>query len=1282
MMAEWRHLFARPRGLLLVTLWLGSGDVFASPADALRLLKTECFGCHNPDKKKGGLDLTSHEGLLRGGEDGQVIVPGKPNDSRLVQVLAADSDPHMPPKKQLTDSQRKVLRDWIAAGARWDDAALAEPTIVLGNLPANYQPTFALALAGEQAAFARGGRIWVYTVGATNSTLRSEMQGHSDAVQALAFSPDGKILASGGFRRLMLWESGDNTYRAKLEITNGLTGTITAVAFAPTGGVLVVAESEAATRGTLHIINTTNGQSLASWRAHADAIYDLDISRDGQHLVTAGGDRLVKVWDLHAQKEIATLEGHTAQVLACAFNSNATQVVSGGTDKELKVWDIATREKISTLGKHKDAITAVAWPGDAPVIYATRDDGTLLSYRNLKRHSGEQSSASGEERRLTQGTNALWALAVSEDGSKLLTGAQDGTAAMWDKDGKRLWAEQPPNMELAINPSISRTPRPKEGDGRDIRKPVPLLTSGATLAIPASAKITALLTDPPELHLGPEAPRARVLIGAQLSDGRVFDVTEQARYANNFSRSFEIARSLEVIARAAGNGTLTAHYRGLHADIPVRVDPVTTNASAPTFLRDVLPALSKAGCNAGACHAKPEGQNGFKLSVFSYDPRSDYEEIVKEARGRRVFPAAPDQSLLLKKPTASMPHEGGQRFEPGSETHQLLVRWISSGMPYSASNEAALVQVEVFPKSRQYPKGASQPLIVLAQYTDGSTRDVTRLAAFDSSDKEIVKVSDPGALSIGSLSGQAVVLARYMGLVADSHILVPSDRVLPAAQFAKLPRNNFVDDLAYAHFQKLGLFPSQLCTDAEFLRRAKLDAVGVLPTPEEVRAFLADSSPDKRRRFIAQVLDHPAYADYWANKWADLVRPNPDRVGVKSAFTLDQWLRASFRANKPYDQFAREILLAEGSNHRDGPAVIYRDRREPPELTTMFSQLFLGTRLECAKCHHHPNEKWSQDDFYQFAAFFGSVKQKGAGLSPPISAGRETFYFTPGGTVKHPVTGEVMPPRALEGPAPPRNDDIDPRRTLADWLCNPDNPYFAKAAVNRAWANFFGRGLVEPVDDFRISNPCVNPELLDALARDFARHGYDLKHLMRAIMESRVYQLSSVPNSLNLSDTKNFSRAYRRRLPAEVLLDAVNDATGVPSSFSAMPPASRALQTWSYKMESHFLDAFGRPNSSSDCPCERDTHLSVVQSLHLMNARDLQAKLADEKGRARQLTNSARTPEEIANELYLVTLNRFPTQEELREATAAFATDGATRKTATEDVFWALLNSAEFVLNH
>ncbi|MCI0534898.1 MAG: DUF1553 domain-containing protein, partial [Verrucomicrobiales bacterium] len=1033
--------------------------------------------------------------------------------------------------------------------------------------------------------------------------------------------------------------------------------------------------------------------------------------------VTAGGDKLIKVWELASKKELARLEGHSAQVLAAAFNTNATQIISGGADKLLKVWDVKTREKIIDLGKHSDAITGVAWPGDGKVIVAATQGGGVFAYRNLKAHTGEQSSSSGDERKIGDAGDALLSLAATPDAKTVFVGSHDGSVHVCNSEGKLLTKlESSPRTQSVgqsqqpLNDRSSRRQEALNANAKsEIRNPKSFTPSSRHL--PTVANIVSLTAQPPEIALSADAPLHGVLITAQTADGFELDVTGQAKFSPSRRAPFEMTRSGEIRALKPGPGTLTARFKGNRVQIPVNVAAsATATLALPSlsFVRDVLPALSRAGCNAGACHAKAEGQNGFKLSVFSYDPKSDYSEIVKENRSRRIFPAAPDESLIIRKPTATLPHEGGQRFARGSATHQLLARWLREGMAYALPNEPALQRITALPKDRRYRKNAQQRLLVQAHYSDGSLRDVTRLAAFDSNDKEVAKVDENGLITIGTLTGQGVVVARYMGFVADSQILVPADQLLPETRYAALPKNNFIDELACAHFQQLGLLPSELCTNAEFLRRAYLDTIGVLPTPEEVREFLAleCSNPTgekvgtwesgnsansrlltkdhqaARSALIDKLLARPEYADYWATKWADLLRPNPDRVGVKSVFVLDQWLRDSFRQNKTYDQFVREILLAEGTNHRDGPAVIYRDRREPPELTTMFSQLFLGTRFECAKCHHHPNEKWSQDDFYQFAAFFGPVKQKGAGLSPPISAGTETFYFAPGGTVKHPVSGAVMAPRPPDGPHANLANDTDPRRALADWLVAPDNPFFARAAVNRVWANFFGRGLVEPVDDFRISNPCVNPPLLSALADDFAKHGYDLKHLMRRIMESRLYQLSSIPNESNLADTRNFSRAYRRRLPAEVLLDAVNDATGVPDTYAAMPIGSRATQAWSYKIESQFMDAFSRPNPSSDPPCDRDRQMSVVQSLHLMNSKVLQAKLSNKTGRARQLAESSKSPEEIVTELYLTTLSRPPTDQEIRLSASAFRAAGATRQTASEDVLWALLNSAEFVFNH
>jgi len=1161
---------------LLVAVCAASGADDRLARGAVTLLRDECFSCHGETKQKAGVSLLTRDLVLKGGEEGPVVQEGRPKESRLLTVVLPGAEPHMPPRKQLTPGQIRTLRDWIQNGLPWDARVLVdEPVpraVTLESADPSFGPVAALALdpAGRRLAIARAGRIDLHDLQKPGFPRMACSAPSVDPVESLAWSRDGRTLASGSFRRVRLWNAESLT--VEREVSGGLSGRVLALEFSADGSRLALGDGGSGLPGYVRLLGVADGRIERSWKAHADTVFDLEYSRDGRRLLSAGGDALVKVWDPARSEPLAVLEGHTAQVIAAAFNTNATQVVSGGADRQLKVWDIGTREKIVTLGDSMAAITAVAWPEDSASVWAATDRGGIDRYTGLKSHTGEQSSATADHRRVAQMTPTVFAMAVTPDGRMFAAGDFDGRVRLWDSQGKLLG-----ELEPATGPTT--------GPGA-----------------------------------GPATARAGRRTGA--------------------------------------------------------------DAAPPSFVRDVLPALHQAGCASGGCHSKPEGQSGFKLSVFAHDPAGDHAEIVRDARGRRVFPAAPEESLILLKALTRVPHEGGQRFQPGSPTHQLLTRWIRAGMPYTLTNEPVLKSVAVSPAEGRYRKGAQQRLKVEARYSDGSVRDVTRLSSFDSSDKELAKVDDSGRVSIGRLTGQGVVVARYMGLVAASSLMVPADRVFKPSVYAAIPTNNFIDGLALAQFQRLGLLPSDLCTDAEFLRRAKLDAVGLLPTPEEVRAFLADASPDKRRRFIDRLLEHPAYADYWANQWADLLRPNPDRVGVKSVFLLDQWLREQFRANRPYDQFVRDILLAEGSNHRAGPAVVYRDRRDPPELTTQFSQLFLGTRLECAKCHHHPSEKWGQEDFYQLAACFGPVKQKGAGLSPPISAGTETFYFSPGGEVKHPVTGVAMKPRPPEGPEFPAAGTVDPRRPLADWLTAPENPFFAKAAVNRVWGRFFGRGLVHPVDDFRSSNPCANPALLEALAADFAAHGYDLKHLLRTVMNSRLYQLSSEPNATNLTDTRQFSRSYRRRLPAEVLVDAVSDATGVPETFSAVPPGGRAMQTWSYKIPSHFLDAFGRPNSSSDCPCERDAQLSVVQSLHLMNSKALQAKLADPKGRVRQLADSTRPEADLVGEAYLLLLNRPPTAKELPAALGAFSRPGATRQTALEDVFWALLNSPEFVLNH
>ena len=767
------------------------------------------------------------------------------------------------------------------------------------------------------------------------------------------------------------------------------------------------------------------------------------------------------------------------------------------------------------------------------------------------------------------------------------------------------------------------------------------------------------------------------------TEGFHTDLSDHVKFV---SRNKELFYQKEDHWIAAKEGITVIEVIGSSNDligqIQVNILPAPSDLT-PNFIDHIQPILTKSGCNNGACHAKPGGRNGFELSVFGFDPDSDYQEIVYEGRGRRVFPASAEQSLLLMKPTLKTPHEGGKQLEEDSAFYQTLVKWIHQGMPFIQEGAPKLTSIEINPSGGRLLKNTAFQLQVIAHYDNESMRDITHLAEYQSTDKDLLEVSHDGQTQSLDRDGQAVVIARFSGLIAESRWIIPrinSTKELTKELFANLTTENFIDTHANTYLEKLGYLPSELCTDSEFVRRSALDATGCLPTVEETREFLSDPSPDKRKRWIKDLLSHRWIGDYWANKWTDLLRPNPDRAGIKSVFMFDQWVRDCFRKNMPYDDFVRSILTLEGNNHQAGPAAIYRDKRSPGDRTVLFSQVFLGVRLECAKCHHHPFEKWGQEDFYQTAAFFGSVAQKGAGVSPPISAGTETFFFRKGGEVKHPRTEEVMQPAPPGGQLNNYPDTSDPRTAWMDWMLHPDNPYFAQAVVNRVWSAFFGRGFVDPVDDFRTSNPPVHAPLLEALAQDFAKNGYNLRQLMKRIMESRLYQLSSLPNDSNVTDNQYFSRYYRKRLPAEVLLDAVTDITAVGDYLEGLPQDARAIETWNFKINSEFMDAFDRPNSSSDPPCVRINQPSVVQSLHMMHSENLQSKLASEKGWIETLINSGLSNDATVEEVYLKLFCRLPSDGERSIAVSSLL--GGDARAGLEDLVWALLNSAEFVFNH
>ena len=702
---------------------------------------------------------------------------------------------------------------------------------------------------------------------------------------------------------------------------------------------------------------------------------------------------------------------------------------------------------------------------------------------------------------------------------------------------------------------------------------------------------------------------------------------------------------------------------------------LVADEGAVTFEHDIQPLLTRFGCNSGACHGKSRGQNGFALSLLGFDSDFDYASITREGRGRRISSSAPASSLLLEKATGRLPHGGGARFALGSKQFRLLVRWLEGGYPRTPADAPKLVRVVVEPPTKSLVAGQSTDLQVFAEYSDGSRRDVTESAAYQSNDRTIASVTDDGLVKAGPVPGETAVLARYMNNIAVCHIALPIPGNVADDTYANLPTNNEIDQLVWKKLKVLGMLPSGVAGDSKFIRRAYLRVIGRLPKPAEVRAFLADSSSDKRSRLVDKLLQRPEYGDFWANKWADLLRPNPYRVGIKAVWTLDAYLRKSFRKNVPYDQFARELVTAKGSTWKNGATVIHRDRPLTVEIGSSVSQLFLGVRLECAKCHHHPFEVWSQDDFFGFAAFFARVGHNG-GLSPPISGGEELIYTKPSGSLRHGRTGANVLPQVLLGDPLTIGPDKDPREVLADWMTSPENPFFAKVMANRVWAEIMGRGLVEPVDDIRATNPSTNEELLEFLAEDFRSYDYDVKHLIATIMKSHVFELSSTPVSRNVGDQRNFARAYRHRMRAEVLLDAVNDILETEETFAAMPPGSRATQLWTYRSSSLFLDTFGRPDPNQDPPCERSSDSTTPQILHLMNSPALNKKLANDSGRVARLAASDMANAEIIDEAYLLMFSRRPTAEESKKAAASLPSKD--RRLSVEDLFWALLNTPEF----
>ncbi len=711
-------------------------------------------------------------------------------------------------------------------------------------------------------------------------------------------------------------------------------------------------------------------------------------------------------------------------------------------------------------------------------------------------------------------------------------------------------------------------------------------------------------SDSSALQLRGADARQQLVVTAGYGNGMARDLTRNVHY--DVAPAGIVQVDDAGIVRPLADGTATVSVKsadGHDAKLTVTVtrfnDPIPVN-----FPNQVVPIFTKLGCNSGGCHGKSGGQNGFRLSLLGFEPGEDFEHLVKEARGRRLFPAAPDRSLLLLKATGTLPHGGGKRLDVGSDDYRLIVRWIAQGMTFGKPDDPVVKSIDVFPAQRVMARGGEQQLLVTARYTDGSSEDVTRQALYEPNEKEMAAVDAAGHVSVNQQPGDVAVMIRYQARVAVYRAMLP----LGAAVDHLPPAKNFVDELVFKKLMAVGMPPSAVCSDSTFLRRVTVDIAGRFPTEQELQAFSDDADSAKRDKWIDHLLDSTDYADYFADKWSALLRNKRVQPGyAKGTFAFHDWIRDSLLTNKPYDQFVREIITASGDVDDNPPVAWYRQVKDPTAQLEDVGQLFLGMRMHCAQCHHHPFERWSQGDYYSFAAFFSSTAIK----ANPQSGDEIVFHRRGLASAINPKTKQSLKPASPGGVPLDLSPDEDPREALTAWMTRRDNPFFARSLVNRYWKHFFSRGIVEPEDDIRDTNPPTNPELLDALASHFIGSGYDLKDLVRTICRSQAYQLDSTPNAVNEVDRQNFSRYYPKRLGAEVLLDSVNAVTGSQTRFEGLPSGTRATQLPDnfFNTSSYFLTVFGRPDSASACECERSGEASLAQSLHLLNAREIQDML-------------------------------------------------------------------------
>jgi WD40 repeat protein len=1250
------------------------------------IFQTRCQGCHQPAKAGGNFVMTTFDRMLKGGESGEAaIVAGKPAESNLVTLITPEGGKaEMPQNKPpLSSAEIELISRWIAQGAS-DDTPRAAKTRYDQDHPPVYTrlpviPSLCFSPDGSLLAVAGFHEVLLWK--AEGSELVGRLVGLSERVESLAFSPDGKRLAVCGGRparmgEVQVWD----VAKRKLLLSAPVSyDTVYGVSWSPDGTKIAFGCVD----NTVRAIDSKSGEQVLYMGSHTDWVLDTIFSADGSHLMSVGRDMSAKLTEVGTQRFIDNITSITPGALkgglaAVARHPKRDEILIGGSDGEPKLYRVF-RQTIRVIGDDSNMIRKFpALPGRIYSVCVSNDGkriaagssldgaGQVVVYGydfdtglppNIKAiqekvvtaRSAEE--AATLEKYHTQGVKQIASVKVTESAIY---------AVAFRPDGKVLAAAGADGMVRLFNPetgSIVKSFAPVTVQSVSLAQnaPAPLVPSRQddameTEVLPKGAAIASLDIQPKEVRLGNRFDYAQVLVSGKLATGETIDVTRMVDWSLS-SEIADVSRLGIVRPRKDGKATLQVGLSGKTATVSVTVLGLHTPVRVD-FVHDVAPVLSRLGCNAGTCHGAAQGKNGFKLSLRGYDNLFDVRALTDDEAARHVNLASPEDSMMLMKPTGAVPHVGGALMQPGEPYYELVRSWIADGAKLDLSTPRA-TKIEIFPFNPTVQQiGSKQQLRVLATYANGELRDVTREAFLESANTEIATVSRAGVIT-AVRRGEASILGRFEGNYASTTLTVMGDR--GGFVWTDPPTYGKVDELVAAKWKRMKILPSGLCSDAEFIRRVFLDLTGLPPTSEDLVKFLADSrdSRAKRAELVDRLIGSPDFVEFWTNKWADLLQVNRKFLGVEGAVAYRNWIRAQIAANTPYDKFVQAVMTATGSNRENPAASYFKILRDPAATMETTTQLFLAVRFNCNKCHDHPFERWTQDQYYQTAAYFAQVglaadaESKGRTVGgTDVEAPKPLFEIvsdTGKSEVVHDRTKKVTAPAFPFSCAHAKTAESAPRRLeLSAWLTSKNNPYFAKSYVNRLWGYLFGAGLIEPLDDIRAGNPPSNPELLDYLTNEFINSGFNVRHVMRQICTSRTYQLSVETTKWNADDRINYSHALARRLPAEVLLDAVYRVTGSVSKIPGVAPGTRAaaLPDVGVELPSGFLATFGRPARESACECERSSGMQLGPIMALVSGPTLADALVDPANELTKLVSNQTDDTKLINELFFRILNR------------------------------------------